>query len=74
MTVTTIRFPDNVYQKIKEMAEFDGETISTYMRKAVTEKVEDQQDYQEAIKMLNESTGTVSADEVRKIVFGRSND
>ncbi|WEV52093.1 DUF6290 family protein (plasmid) [Lactobacillus sp. ESL0731] len=74
MTVTTIRFPDNVYQKIKEMADFEGETISTFMRKAVTEKVEDQQDYQEAIKMLKKSTGTVPADEVRKMVFGKSND
>jgi RHH-type transcriptional regulator, rel operon repressor / antitoxin RelB len=70
MTVTTIRFPDNVYQKVKEMADFEGENVSTYMRNAVTEKVEDQQDYQEAIKMLEASTGTVPAEEVRKMVFG----
>lgn len=73
MTVTTIRFSENVYRKVKEMADFEGENVSTYMRNAITEKVEDQQDYQEAIKMLNESTGTVSAEEVRKMVFGKSN-
>ncbi|MDF7639112.1 DUF6290 family protein [Lactobacillus sp. ESL0791] len=74
MTVTTIRFSDDVYQKVKEMADFEGESVSTYMRKAITEKVEDQQDYQEAIKMLKKSTGTVSAEEVRKMVFGKAND
>ncbi|RHW49248.1 hypothetical protein DS834_07905 [Lactobacillus bombicola] len=70
MTVTTIRFQDNVYQKVKEMADFEGENVSTYMKNAITEKVEDQQDYQEAIKILEASTGTVSAEEVRKMVFG----
>lgn len=69
MTTVTIRFPDNVYQKVKEMADFEGENISTYMRNAITEKVEDQQDYQEAIKILEKTTETVSAEEVRKIVF-----
>ncbi|RHW55087.1 type II toxin-antitoxin system RelB family antitoxin [Lactobacillus bombicola] len=70
MTVTTIRFPDNVYQQVKEMADFEGENVSTYMKNAIIEKVEDQQDYQEAIKILEASTGTVSAEEVRKTVLG----
>lgn len=69
MTTVTIRFPDNVYQKVKEMADFEGENVSTYMRNAITEKVEDQQDYQEAIKILEKTTETVSAEEVRNIVF-----
>ncbi|RMC24902.1 MULTISPECIES: type II toxin-antitoxin system RelB family antitoxin [unclassified Lactobacillus] len=69
MTVTTIRFPDDVYQKVKEMADFEGENVSEYIIKAVTEKVEDQQDYQEAIKIFKRTTETVSAEEVRKIVF-----
>jgi RHH-type transcriptional regulator, rel operon repressor / antitoxin RelB len=51
MTTATIRFPDDIYQKVKEMADFEGENVSEYIIKAVTEKVEDQQDYQEAIKI-----------------------
>lgn len=69
MKTVTIRFPNDVYQKVKEMADFEGENVSMYMRNAIIEKVEDQQDYQEAIKILEKTIETVSAEEVRKIVF-----
>jgi predicted transcriptional regulator len=65
MTTATMRFDDAVYEQIKELADFHGLTPTTFMKKAILEQLEDELDYQEAIKVLQESDGeTVSLDEV----------
>ncbi|WEV36575.1 DUF6290 family protein [Lactobacillus sp. ESL0677] len=70
MTVTSIRFPENVYNKIKEAADFSGLNVTAYMRDAIIEKIEDQEDYAECVKEAQNMTETVSREEVMKEVFG----
>ncbi|MBA1394832.1 hypothetical protein EQ500_13315 [Lactobacillus sp. XV13L] len=74
MVVTSVRFPDDVYQKVKEMADFSGVKVTTYMREAILEKIEDQEDYKECVAEVKKMTGTVSREDVMKEVFGSEND
>lgn len=65
-TVTSLRFKDGQYQKIKEMADFHGISVTTYMREAVLERTEDEADYHDVMVNLADSHGeTVSSNEIR---------
>lgn len=55
MPEISIRFNDKQYKEIKAMADFEGQTISSYMKKAILEKIEDDQDYKDAVRAKNES-------------------
>lgn len=67
MTVTSLRFKDEQYQEIKELAEFEGVSVTTFMRQTILDRLQDENDYYEAAKNLEESNGeTVSRDEVRR--------
>lgn len=74
MVVTSIRFPDETYKKVKEMADFSGVKVTTFMREAILEKIEDQEDYEDCVAEDKEMTGTVSREEVRRAVFGSENE
>lgn len=66
-TVTLLRFKNDQYKKVKEMADFHGVSVTTYMREAVLERMEDEEDYHDAMANLWASHGeTVSSDEIRK--------
>lgn len=69
MIVASIRFSDQVYQKAKEMAKFSGISISTYVRNAVEEKIEDQEDYDDCVRLDNRLKDTVTRDKVIKETF-----
>lgn len=67
MTVTSLRFKDEQYQEIKELAEFEGVSVTTFMRQTILDRLQDENDYYEAAKNLEESNGeTVSRDEIRR--------
>lgn len=69
MTAISIRFNDNQYRKIKDLASFEGESITSYMRNAVLEKIEDEEDYSDAVQAMNEDNGkTYSAQEVKEML------
>lgn len=70
MTAISIRFNDNQYRKIKDLANFEGESITSYMRNAVLEKIEDEEDYADAVQAMNEDNGktTYSAQEVKEML------
>lgn len=66
-TVTSLRFKDVQYAKVKELAEFEGVSVTTYMRDAVLARMEDEEDYKDAMANLEASHGeTVSSAEIRK--------
>jgi len=66
-TVTSLRFKDDQYKKVKEMADFHGVSVTMYMREAVLERMEDEEDYHDAMANLNASHGkTVSSDAIRQ--------
>lgn len=65
MTVTSIRFKDDQYQAIKALADFYGESVATFMRQTILERLEDEADYRDAASNLEESHGeTVSREEI----------
>ena len=65
MTTATMRFDDDIYSQIKELAEFHGLTPTTFMKNAILEQLEDELDYQEGIKALSEINGkTVSREKM----------
>lgn len=64
-TVTSLRFKNDQYNKIKAQADFNGVSVTAYIRQAVLEHVEDETDYQDAAANLKASHGkTVSRAEV----------
>ncbi|MDE3283803.1 DUF6290 family protein [Lacticaseibacillus parahuelsenbergensis] len=66
-TVTSLRFKDDQYKKVKELADFHGVSVTKYMREAVLERMEDEEDYNDAMANLKASHGeTVSSAEIRK--------
>lgn len=67
MTVTSIRFNDKQYDEIKKMAEFYGLSVTTFMRNAILERLEDELDYNAAIQSERESNGiTYSRESILK--------
>ncbi|WP_027829208.1 type II toxin-antitoxin system RelB family antitoxin [Schleiferilactobacillus harbinensis] len=66
-TVTSLRFKDDQYEKVKKLAAFHGVSVTMYMRQAVLERMEDEEDYKDAVDNIQASHGaTVSRDEVKK--------
>ncbi|AYM02327.1 type II toxin-antitoxin system RelB family antitoxin [Levilactobacillus yiduensis] len=65
MTVTSLRFKDDQYQEVKALADFYGESVTTFMRRTILERLEDEADYRDAVSNLQTSHGeTVSRQEV----------
>ncbi|MCH4171137.1 MAG: DUF6290 family protein [Lactobacillus sp.] len=67
MAVTSLRFDDDQYEKVKELADFHGLTVTGYMRQAVLERMADEEDYKDAMDNLKASHGkTVSRETIMK--------
>ena len=65
MATMTMRLDDDEAAVVRRYAEFSGVTISDFMRTAVMEKIEDQQDLAALTQALEEDDGTrVSHEEV----------
>lgn len=66
-TVTSLRFKNDQYDKVKRLAEFNGVSVTMYMRQAVLDRMEDEEDYKDAQANLAASHGeTVSRSEILK--------
>lgn len=74
MTVTSIRFNDKQYDEIKKMAEFYGLSVTTFMRNAILERLEDELDYNAAIQSERESNGITHSRESILKELGLSDD
>lgn len=67
MTVTSLRFKDEQYKKVKDLAKFYGVSVTEFMRQTVLERIDDENDYSDAMKNLKESHGkTVKRSEILK--------
>ncbi|AYW48394.1 hypothetical protein C7K38_08460 [Tetragenococcus osmophilus] len=67
MVVTSLRFKDEQYQEIKELAEFEGVSVTTFMRQTILDRLQDEKSYYEAVQSLEESNGeSVSSDEIKR--------
>lgn len=74
MLVTSIRFSDKTYQKVKKMAKIQGVSTSSFIRAVVEEKIEDQEDYDECIKDSDDLNDTIPREEVIKDTFSSENE
>ena len=70
MTTLSVRIDDKLHDEITQSADFHGLSIADYIGDTLAERVQDENDYNEAIKVLQTSTETVSREEVIKQVFG----
>ena len=67
MPVTSLRFKDEQYDEIKETAAFYGVSVTTFMRQTILDRMEDEQDYRDAVDSVDASDNqTVSRDEMLK--------
>lgn len=67
MKKITINLDNALYDKIKVMAKLKEQTITSYIKGIILEKVEDDQDYEDAIGAKSESNGkTYSESSVMK--------
>ncbi|KRK65086.1 hypothetical protein FC72_GL001713 [Companilactobacillus tucceti DSM 20183] len=61
MAVTSIRFKDSQYKQVQDLAKFYGVSVTEFMRQAVIDRINDENDYKDAFKNIRESHGeTVS--------------
>lgn len=67
--VTTIRMPEDQYAQVRDLAAFEGQNVSTFMRNAILDKVTNLQDYDLGISVLKEKNNRISRDEVVGKVF-----
>ena len=57
MKKVTINLDNTLYGKIETMAKLKKQAITSYVKGVILEKVEDDQDYKDAIKAKEESNG-----------------
>lgn len=57
MTTMTMRLNDEDAQIVRKYAKFEGKSISDFIRDAVFERIEDQEDLAELRKALKEDDG-----------------
>ena len=50
--ITTVRLDAGQYQAVKEMAAFSGVSVSTMMRQIIAERIVDEADYRDAVKLM----------------------
>lgn len=58
MTTMTLRVDDDDAKIIRNFAEFEGKSISEFIREAVFEKIEDEADLRDLRKAIAEDDGT----------------
>lgn len=63
----TIYFDEGILNLIHQQAEFNSQTSNEFMRNAILEKLEDNLDYQNAVKNIRESNDqTISREDVKR--------
>ena len=53
MTVTSVRLEDPLYQAVKELAATDNVSVSTMMRRIIAERLEDEADYRDTVRIMS---------------------
>ncbi|MFD1465362.1 DUF6290 family protein [Lapidilactobacillus mulanensis] len=61
MPVTSLRFKDEQYDEIKETAAFYGVSVTTFMRQTILDRMEDEQDYRDAVASVDEGSNNPRA-------------
>jgi len=62
-----LRIPENLEQRLINLSEKTGRSKSYYVRKAIENFLEDEEDYTLAIARLSEKSKTISFEEVKRL-------
>jgi len=57
MTVTSLRFKDNQYKQIQDLAKFYGISVTEFIRQTVLDRIHDENDYKSAVENIKKSHG-----------------
>jgi predicted DNA-binding protein len=65
-TTTTLRFKKDQYEKIKELAEFNGMTVTMFMRDTMLNRIEEDEDYRDGVRALHDDSGVTTGEDFTK--------
>jgi predicted DNA-binding protein len=61
---TSIRMSEALFGRAKEEAEFNGVSLNAWIVDLLTEKIQDQEDYHDAMAVLRENNKSISREEM----------
>lgn len=72
MAKILIKLTEEQFEQIKRLANLEDEPVTAYIKNIILEKVEDEQDYKDAIQARKEINGKVYSErEVMKELFDK---
>ena len=63
---TSIRMNEELFSRVKEEAEFSGVSLNAFIVDLLAEKVQDEEDYHDAMKVLRENNEAIPREEMLK--------
>lgn len=66
-----LRLPEKIEKRLESLATKTGRSKSFYVRKAINEFLEDQEDYLLAVARLEENNKKIPFEEIEKIIDGK---
>ncbi|MCL2438254.1 MAG: DUF6290 family protein [Coriobacteriia bacterium] len=63
---TSLRLQEDLFHKVKEEAKFNGVSFNSFVANLLANKIQDEEDYHEAMMVLKENNQTISRDEMLK--------
>lgn len=63
---TSIRMSEALFGRVKEEASFNGVSLNAFIVNLLTEKIQDEEDYHEAMSVLKENNPSISREEILK--------
>ena len=63
---TSIRMSEDLLSRAKEEAKFNGISLNAFIVELLAEKIQDQEDYHDAMMVLKEGNESISREEVLK--------
>ncbi|MCI1283216.1 MAG: DUF6290 family protein [Lacticaseibacillus songhuajiangensis] len=65
-TITPVSLPEEDYEKLRELAKDNGETVAEFMRNTLLQAIEDADDYRDAVRVQNDNSGITSGEDFTK--------
>ncbi len=63
---TSIRLPEELFSRVKDEAEFNGISLNAFIVELLSDRIQDEEDYHDAMSVLKEDNVIVSREEMLK--------
>lgn len=57
MTVTSLRFKEEHYKQIQDLAKFYGVSVAEFIQQTILDRIHDENDYKSAVENIKKSHG-----------------